>query len=478
MNASNLDLYHDDLRIYIYSDGFWQNITQAGLHRRDDVNEILDNRLNNGAGVVIDHSHGAYHTDQYQLFPLLYHRAVSDPRRTLNPDEATTFIIPYDFANDCAYYKKCSKSLENVCFDFRKCPLAPDVELLLSESKYFQRNQGKDHLLVIGMNYAMDHYIGKPKCKRLLNGICRNCTKLAIDDYSFMYGDDQGIKDRGDYWHAIPFPADFHWTRYVKPPFPWDETDRPILVSYVGSSRSYYGPARRLRGSIIHYCELHSNECIHQSYGANGTRSSFLVEGFNPLQISSRSIFCFQPIGDLMTRKGLFDSLLQGCIPVVFDVLTSSVMYTWHWDESFWNEISVDLPFHPTAFRYSDPVIALRDLYANQTDLIKHKQRLIKERVFELQYSLDSRFYEYGDTAILNATENSYKVPENWPKYKHNSKPMRDAYDITMDLVLGWHSGRIPDIRNGTVPECWNGSILDKVANKCIIDNSKNSTNA
>jgi hypothetical protein len=80
--------------------------------------------------------------------------------------------------------------------------------------------------------------------------------------------------------------------------------------------------------------------CEHATYGKNGTRDSFKVEGYDPLSISAKSIFCFQPIGDLMTRKGLFDSLLQGCIPVIFDVLTANVMYTWHWSESFWNDIS------------------------------------------------------------------------------------------------------------------------------------------
>ena len=107
---------------------------------------------------VINLKRGSFHTDQYQLFSMIYHRVLSDPRRTWNPDEATTFIIPYDFANDCAFYKKCDKSLNETCFDFRRCPLAPQVEDLLSKSQYFKRKQGHDHLLVIGMNYAMDHY--------------------------------------------------------------------------------------------------------------------------------------------------------------------------------------------------------------------------------------------------------------------------------------------------------------------------------
>ena len=66
--------------------------------------------------------------------------------------------------------------------------------------------------------------------------------------------------------------------REVRRPFPWENTDRPILVSYIGSTRSYYNPARRIRGSLVHYCELHPpTVCSHSSYGKNGTRDSFKV---------------------------------------------------------------------------------------------------------------------------------------------------------------------------------------------------------
>jgi hypothetical protein len=317
---------------YIYENGFWPNISVASIYKRDS-NERLENQLNHGAGPILNETAGAYHTDQYQMFSMLFYRALRDPRRTLDPAKASTFFIPYDFASDTAYYKNCKKSA-GVCFDFRKCPLAPKVEQLLEESRWFKRKGGKDHFLIVGMNYAMDHYILKPKCKSLLLK-CTNCTKFAMDDYSYMYSGNAGILARGDNWHAAPFPSDFHWSRKVAQPFPWMNDDRPVLVSYIGSTRSYYGPAKRLRTSIVHYCDLHPGECQHSSYGLNGTRFSHKVEGHNPLQVSMQSVFCFQPIGDLMTRKGLFDSILLGCIPVVMDVLTAQVMYTWHWEEVF-----------------------------------------------------------------------------------------------------------------------------------------------
>ena len=479
---------------YIYETGIWSNISVASLFKRDP-NERLENSLNNGAGPIVNITRGAYHTDQYQLFSMIYYRALKDHRRTLDPSKASTFIIPYDFATDSAYYKNCWKT-SGVCYDFRKCPLAPKVEELLNDSPWFTRHQGKDHLLIVGMNYAMDHYILKPKCKSLLAVTCRNCTKFAIDDYSFMYSGDAGINARGDFWHAAPFPGDFHWSREVKRPFPWENEDRPVLCSYVGSQRSYYGPARRLRGSIVHYCELHPLYCQHTSYGLNGTRFSFKVEGHNPLELSLRSTFCFQPIGDLMTRKGLFDSILLGCIPVVFDPLTASVMYTWHWEEDFWRQVAIEFDFHPVAHRYLDPVEHLKKMFANNRSDVLRRQRLIRERVFQLQYSREgpsdvlffnsslpylTLLHNYSSSSSSSASViYSYRTKASSESWRHivngkaltswpvdkEGRPLKDAYDLVIDQVLGWHSGDIRRYRNATVPECWDG-WLDKKNNRC-----------
>lgn len=455
---------HKDKKIYVYDSSDWREITKATTMKRDP-HELLDNLLNNGAGPLINSDKGSFHTDQYQLFSMFYHRILNDPRRTMDPAEATSFFVPYDFASDAAFYKSCPKSAGN-CYDFRKCPLAPQVEDLLSRSPWYRRNGGHDHILIVGMNYAMDHYIGKPRCKSLLTGTCKNCTKFSIDDYSFMYGDDEGIKARGDYWYAVPFPSNFHWSPRVKVPYDWENNDRPLVVSYVGSSKSYYNPARRLRGSLIHYCELHGDLCLHQTYGANGTRSSFHVRSYHPLDLSLKSVFCFQPIGDLMTRKGLFDSLLQGCIPVVFDALTSSAMYVWHWEESFWKDVSIEYPFHPTAHRYFDPVLALQQLVQNNGSEIHRKQQLIRNRVFELQYSMEGRYEEWRRMNASNPC--APFISSHWPLYL-NGEPMNDAYDIAMDKVLGWHSHEEAPFRNATVPECWGKAILDSTANRCVM---------
>ena len=42
------------------------------------------------------------------------------------------------------------------------------------------------------------------------------------------------------------------------------------------------------------------------------------------------STFCFQPPGDTPTRKSIFDSLIAGCIPVLFSKSSAYDQYLWH----------------------------------------------------------------------------------------------------------------------------------------------------
>jgi hypothetical protein len=210
MSSHSRRLQNDQLPkyFYIYDDGpqgAWHNISILSTNMRDDPNEILEIVSNHGAGPLVNAERGAYHTDQYQLFLLNFNRAQHDWRRTYDPNVATTFIIPYDFASDVSYYKKCARNKENTCLDFRKCPMASRVEDLLLQSPFFHNKLGYDHVLFIGNNYAQEHYIGKPACKKFLSGVCFNCTKLAIDDYSFLHSGDQGMVTKGTNWSDVSF---------------------------------------------------------------------------------------------------------------------------------------------------------------------------------------------------------------------------------------------------------------------------------
>lgn len=47
------------------------------------------------------------------------------------------------------------------------------------------------------------------------------------------------------------------------------------------------------------------------------------------LEAYNSSVFCLQPPGDMESRKGVFDSLMSGCIPVIFNKDMLSINYPW-----------------------------------------------------------------------------------------------------------------------------------------------------
>jgi hypothetical protein len=141
-------------------------------------------------------------------------------------------------------------------------------------------------------------------------------------------------------------------------------------------------------------------------------------------------------------------------------------MYTWHWEEAFWKQITVEFSHHPVAYRYLDPIDYLKEMLRVNESEVKRKQALIRSRVFELQYALD-----FEEEKWYQRTDAGMEFTNSWPKEKAQDGalvPMRDAYGIIMDHMLGWHSGLEPDVRNGTVPECWVNGELDVKANKCV----------
>lgn len=86
----------------------------------------------------------------------------------------------------------------------------------------------------------------------------------------------------------------------------------------------------------------------------------------------------FQNLSEYMGAILAVIGVSQGCIPVTFDALTASSMYTWHWEEEFWKAVSIECPFDPTAKRYFDPVLAVQSLLLHNATLIAEKQELIR----------------------------------------------------------------------------------------------------
>ena len=128
---------------------------------------------NYGAGRLIDGGHLEHKTSQFALHKLFYERALRDPRRTLNPEEATTFFIPFDIGMHTAFLEANGRMRRS------GCPLVDQVDKRLHDMPYFQRNGGHDHVQVFAINYNMNYFMNAEKCRHFMQ-LCWNCTKLSI----------------------------------------------------------------------------------------------------------------------------------------------------------------------------------------------------------------------------------------------------------------------------------------------------------
>lgn len=96
-----------------------------------------------GLGRVINLDDGLFLTWHFSLFNSLFHRLTRSRRRTMDPEKASLFIIPYDLAlngwvdeDTCALRRRCSHGK------------VAKLEKYLSNSKYFNRHKGKDHVVL------------------------------------------------------------------------------------------------------------------------------------------------------------------------------------------------------------------------------------------------------------------------------------------------------------------------------------------
>jgi hypothetical protein len=235
-----------------------------------------------------------------------------------------------------------------------------------------------------------------------------------------------------------------------------------------------------------------------------------------------------------MTRKGLFDAMLKGCLPVLFHPLSASGMYTWHWPESLWEAVSVEIDMHAVISRRIDPVAYLAAMQRDTPQVVARKQALLRAHVFKLQYALDSwRDLELpganshaesqvgqetasagglnrlsaAEEAVVAGTPGQWRgsgaVAESPPtvqtqtqqtqtttqKHTTTATPTRshwprdaagrhlpDALERMLSLTLGWHSGHgEPDVRVARVTECWAGRP-NRARTKCIPKNAEDTS--
>mmetsp|Transcript_47433 Transcript_47433/g.78694 ORF Transcript_47433/g.78694 Transcript_47433/m.78694 type:complete len:535 (+) Transcript_47433:435-2039(+) len=165
---------------------------------------------------------------------------------------------------------------------------------------------------------------------------------------------------------------------------PDNETEvfRGPIASVIGSVQ----PQEYSRQVIHKMCRERPRLCVSLSTGDRTNYSKSLEGRISDMyQLVMASTFCINPPGDSPTRKGLFDSLVLGCIPVVF---TEESLRRYHFHLPFWRSVSVLVTTDQLFAEGFNLFDYLQAYTVNEPLALKQKQRAIQRAAYSLQYSL------------------------------------------------------------------------------------------
>lgn len=359
-----------------------------------DLCPALDN---NGIGIALDLPSWLgtgcwYLTSQFGAEVIYHARMLEHPCRTLDPDFATAFFVPFYAGLDLARYLFVPSTPK------QRDELSHMLLEWLTLQATWKRHGGRDHFLTIGRitwDFRRPEISMWDKLWRqsgwgsdlFLTPQMQNPLRLIIEKSHY---DEQEV--------AVPYPTSFH-PRSDSDLARWQviarSVKRKLLFSYAGGPRPQF--SNDFRGLLLEQCRQTPN-C--RSFDCSKERCEHPLP---VMELFVDSVFCLQPRGDSFTRRSIFDSLIAGCIPVFFWHRTAYLQYSWH------------LP-------------ADSDSYSVFIDRKDVRNGVQIENILK-GYS-ERRIEKMRETVIAAIPRFVYKVPGN------SSASFRDAFDIAIDGVL------------------------------------------
>lgn len=159
--------------------------------------------------------------------------------------------------------------------------------------------------------------------------------------------------------------------------------------------------------------------------------------------------FCLQPPGDAVSRKAIIDSLVLGCIPVLFH-RGQAEQWPWHWG-TWGHDASVLIDMDAILKKRVDPIEALQAIPPAQ---VARMRRVLAANVHVMQYSA-------VDTAALpTALTSGVRRGGRLAQHGAQHGVFHDAFDV----ALGHAWARADDalaVEGGWHMQQANGAALD-----------------
>ncbi|XP_024374807.1 probable xyloglucan galactosyltransferase GT19 [Physcomitrium patens] len=256
-----------------------------------------------------------YGTDAYMLEVIIFERMRSYPCLADKPANADIFYIPFFAGLDALPYlyndtRKMDKQGHEVISWLRA-----------NAAESWARYGGQDHFMIAGRT-AFD--FGIPTMDDW--GTCLLDLE-EMQNVTFMVLERRPWRSLEQ---AIPYPVGFHpsnaaslnsWIERVR------KSARTHLFSFTGALR----PTLSIRRMLSNECENAATECSRLDCAKVSC-------SHNPVPIYEsllRANFCLQPRGDTATRRSTIDSIVSGCIPVLFHEDSAQKQYMWHFPEDY-----------------------------------------------------------------------------------------------------------------------------------------------
>lgn len=351
---------------------------------------------NHGLGLKThNRSQSWYRTDPL-LLELLFHRRILEyPCLSSDPSVADAIFLPYYSALDALKYlygPEVNSSFNHGIDLYR---------FLHSDQPHiWSRRSGHDHFLVMArpawdfsQPLSNDPPIWGTSFLELPEFL--NVTALTFESRPWPWQE-----------QAIPYPTSFHppnlplldaWIRRVS------SSRRTTLALFAGGGGISASP--NIRRSIRIECENNSNPDPHPyARLCEVVDCSSGVCEHDPIRYMKsmlQSTFCFQPPGDTPTRRSTFDSILAGCIPVLFEDQSAKSQYTWHLPEEEFGEFSIFIPKENVVYgelKIMDFLMAIPSW----------KVRKMREKVLEIMPRIIYR--SHGGSPGLRAKEDAFDI--------------------------------------------------------------------
>lgn len=203
------------------------------------------------------------------------------------------------------------------------------------------------------------------------------------------------------YW-SIPWTSTVHLDTQSAQTPPWADTRsqrRHLVAAHFGTEHKPVlpKPTLQLRQRLISQCKAQPSRCSY-SLPRSPERTALL---------HWESTFCLQPGGDTITRKGIVDALLLGCIPVLFHG-GQAAQWGWHWGA--WVK-SATITLNQSAVRHG------------ALNVIDHLASLPSSKVHSLRQTIRRHahrmHYAAVDTSVLPAALKGWASP--------------DAFEVTLE---------------------------------------------